>query len=76
MYIKPHGQSHKGLPLIHCRLQLKATKNAFFSSAEGYGVEYAFRLALDKLDRRLLRSKEMSSNQKYAKDFLRKIDLT
>jgi CBS domain-containing protein len=70
VYIKTHGQGHKGSPLIHCRLQLKSFKGAFFSSSEGYGIESTFRLALDRLDRRLLRSKELGHNPKYARDYL------
>jgi CBS domain-containing protein len=73
VYIKTHGQSHKGSPLIHCRLQLKTKKGAFFSSGEGYGIESTFRLALDRLDRRLLRSKELEHNPKYARDYLQTI---
>ena len=72
-YIKTHGQSHKNAPLIHCRLQLKTAKGAFFSSGEGYGVEPTFQLTLDRLDRRLLRSKEMGHNPKYARDYLQRI---
>jgi CBS domain-containing protein len=73
VYLKTHGQSHKGVPLIHFRLQLKTSRGAFYSSAEGYGIESTFRVALDKLDRRLLRSKELASDQKYARNYLQKI---
>lgn len=75
VYIKTHGTNHKGVPLIHCRLQLRTVKGSFFSSGEGWGVESTFRVALDRLDRRLLRSKELSYNPKYARDYLRKIGL-
>jgi predicted transcriptional regulator len=75
VYVKTHGASHKGIPLIHCRLQLKTVKGSFFSSGEGWGVESTFRVALDRLDRRLLRSKELAYNPKYARDFLRKIGM-
>ena len=74
VYIKTHGQSHKNSPLIHCRLQLKTEKGAFFSSGEGYGIEATFRLTLNRLDRRLLRSKELGHNPKYARDYLKRID--
>ena len=45
-------------------------KGSFFSSGEGYGVESTFRLALDRLNRRLLRSKELGHNPKYTRDYL------
>ena len=75
VYMKTHGTNHKGVPLLHCRLQLRTSKGSFFSSSEGFGVESTFRVALDRLDKRLLRSKELSYNPKYARDFLRKVGM-
>jgi CBS domain-containing protein len=77
VYMKSHGTtSMRGTPLVHCRLQFRTVKGTFFSSGEGWGVESTFRVALDRLERRLLRSKElMAYNPKYAKDYLRKIGL-
>jgi hypothetical protein len=75
VYIKTHGANHRGVPLIHCRLQLRTANGSFFSSGEGFGVEPTFRVALDRLDKRLLRSKELASNPKYAQDYLRKIGI-
>ena len=74
-YIKTHGTNHKGIPLIHCRLQLRTAKGTFISSSEGWGVEPTYRVALDGLDRRILRSKELQHDPRYAKDYLRKIGL-
>ena len=73
VYIKTHGTNHKGVPLIHCRLQLRTVNGSFFSSGEGFGVESTFRVALDRLDKRLLRSKELAYNPKYARDYLREM---
>ena len=75
VYMKTHGASHKGIPLIHCRLQLRTVKGSFFSSGEGWGVESTFRVALDRLDRRLLRSKELAYNPTYARAYLRKMGI-
>jgi len=75
VYIKTHGANRKGVPLIHCRLQLNTVKGAFFSSGEGGGVESTFRVALDRLDRRLLRSKELAYNPNYAEAYLRKMGI-
>jgi predicted transcriptional regulator len=75
VYLKTHGTNHKGIPLLHCRLQLRTVKGVFYSSSEGWGIESTFRVALDRLDRRLLRSKELSYNPKYARDFMRKIGM-
>jgi predicted transcriptional regulator len=75
VYMKTHGANHQGVPLIHCRLHLRTVKRSFFSSSEGFGVEPTFRVALDRLDKRLLRSKELAYNPKYAQDYLRKIGI-
>jgi CBS domain-containing protein len=75
VYIKNHGANQRGVPLIHCRLQMRTTKGSFFSSGEGFGVEPTFRVALDRLDKRLLRSKELAYDPKYARDYLRKIGI-
>jgi CBS domain-containing protein len=77
VYMKSHrNTSLRGTPLIHCRLQFRTVRGTFISASEGWGVEPTFRVALDRLERRLLRSKEMLAfNPKYAKDYLRKIGL-
>jgi CBS domain-containing protein len=77
VYLKTHGNtSMKGLPLVHCRLQLRTIRGPYFSSSEGWGVEPTFRTALDRMERRILRSKELLAyNPRYAKDYLRKIGL-
>jgi CBS domain-containing protein len=75
VYMKLHGTNQKGQPLIHCRLQLRTVKGVrgfFFASAEGFGVEPTFRVALDRLDKRILRSKELAFDPTYAREYLRK----
>ena len=73
VYMKTHGTNHKGQPLVHCRLQMRTVKGFFLSSGEGYGVEPTFRVALDRLEKRILRSKELQSDPTYAREYLRKI---
>jgi CBS domain-containing protein len=76
VYMKLHGTNHKGQPLIHCRLQLrtvKGIKGFFVSSGEGWGVEPTFRVALDRLDKRILRSKELEFDPTYAREYLSKL---
>ena len=77
VYMKTHGNTElRGTPSIHCRLQFRTVKGTYFSSGEGWGIEPTFRVALDRLERRILRSKELISyNPKFAKDYLRKIGL-
>ncbi len=77
VYMKSHRNTNlRGTPLVHCRLQFRTVRGTFFSASEGWGVEPTFRVALDRLERRLLRSKELLAyNPKFAKDYLRKIGL-
>jgi CBS domain-containing protein len=77
VYMKSHGNSNnRDTPMIHCRLQFRTVRGTFISSSEGWGIEPTFRVALDRLERRLLRSKELLEyNPKFAKDYLRKIGL-
>jgi CBS domain-containing protein len=77
VYMKSHGDNGvRDTPLVHCRLQFRTARGTFFSASEGWGVEPTFRVALVRLERRLLRSKELLAyNPKYAKDYLRKIGL-
>jgi CBS domain-containing protein len=77
VYMKTHkGTNMRGTPMIHCRLQFRTTRGSFFAASEGWGVEPTFKVALDRLERRLLRSKELLAyNPRFAKDYLRKVGL-
>ena len=74
VYMKTHGTNFKGDPLIHCSLKFRTRKNAFFSSSEGFGIEQTFRIALDRLEKQLLRSHELEHEPEYARKFLRQIE--
>jgi CBS domain-containing protein len=77
VYVKSHrGTNLRDTPMIHCRLQFRTARGSFFAASEGWGVEPTFKVALDRLERRLLRSKELLAyNPRFAKDYLRKIGL-
>ncbi|MGO8805797.1 MAG: CBS domain-containing protein [Candidatus Bathyarchaeia archaeon] len=77
VYMKSHGNTNtRETPMIHCRLQFRTVRGTFISASEGWGIEPTFRVALDRLDRRLLRSKELLAyNPRYARDYMRKIGL-
>jgi predicted transcriptional regulator len=74
VYMKTHGTNYKGERLIHCRLQFRTPKGSFFSSGEGFGVEQTFRIALDRIERQILRSKEFSYDPIHARKYLGLID--
>ncbi len=77
VYMKAHGTSSmRGTPLVHCRLQFRTVRGTYISASEGWGIEPTFKVALDRLERRLLRSKELIDyNPRFARDYLRKIGL-
>jgi CBS domain-containing protein len=77
VYMKSHGDTTmRETPMIHCRLQFRTARGTFFAASEGWGVEPTFRVALDRLERRLLRSKELLAyNPRFAKDYMRKMGL-
>ena len=72
VYMKTHGTNFKGDQLIHCRLQFRTRKGAFFSSSEGYGVEETFRVALDRLEGQIVKSTELANDQEFLKGYLRR----
>ena len=74
VYMKTHGTNYKGQQLIHCRLQFRTRRGSFFSSSEGYGIEATFRISLGRIERQLLRSKELAHEPKYAKKYLQQIE--
>jgi hypothetical protein len=73
VYMKTHGTNFRGLQLIHCRLQLRTAKAAFFGSGEGYNVEQTFRIALDRLERQILKTKDLKLTPKSARRYLSRI---
>lgn len=77
VYMKSHrGTSMRGTPMIHCRLQFRTARGSFYAASEGWGIEPTFKVALDRLERRLLRSKELLAyNPRFARDYLRKMGL-
>jgi hypothetical protein len=77
VYMKSHGDTTmRGTPMIHCRLQFRTVRGTFYSASEGWGIEPTFRVALDRLERRLMRSKELLAyNPRFARDYMRKIGM-
>jgi len=75
VYLKSHGTSIKGDQLVHCRLHMRSRKGYFFSSSEGWGIEETFRLALDRLERVILKSKTFQADPEFAKTYLRRFPI-
>jgi predicted transcriptional regulator len=75
VYMKTHGATHKGDQIVHCRLHLRTEKGSYFSSAEGWNIGETFHLGLDRIERQVLRSKELlERNHELASEYLERIN--
>ncbi len=73
VYIKKHKERFRGLPLIHVRLKLSSERGNFMVSGESWGVEYALHVALKKLEREVLKEKELLQDRKMVKRFYEEV---
>ncbi len=73
VYIKKHKERFRGLPLIHVRLKLSSEKGNFMVSGESWGIEYALHVALKKLEREVLKEKELLQDKKMVKKFYEEV---
>jgi CBS domain-containing protein len=68
-----HKEKLRGTPLIQCQIRLRTNKGQVAGTGEGYGSDTAFRVALDKLERRVLEVKGVRSDEEYRGQLLRKL---
>ncbi len=68
-----HKEKLRGTPLIQCQVRLRTNKGQVAGSGEGYGADAAFRVALDKLERRVLELKGVRADEEYRGQLLRKL---
>ncbi len=73
VYIKRHKEHFRNLPLIHVRLKLSSEKGNFMVSGESWGVEYALHVALKKLEREVLKEKEILQDKRMVKRFYEEV---
>jgi CBS domain-containing protein len=73
VYIKRHKEMFRGLPLIHVRLKLTSKKRTFLVTGESWGVEFALHATLKKLERDVLKEKELLLDQRMVKRFYEEI---
>ncbi|WP_049927373.1 CBS domain-containing protein [Halopiger goleimassiliensis] len=71
---KEHKEKLRGTPLVHCQIRLRTNKDQVAGTGEGYGAENAFRVALEKLERRVLEMKGITSDEEYRGQLLRKLN--
>jgi CBS domain-containing protein len=68
-----HKERLRGTPLIQCQIRLRTNRGQVAGSGEGYGADTAFRVALDKLERRVLQLKGVRADEEYRGQLLRKL---
>jgi len=73
VYIKRHKDVFRALPLIHVRMKLTSERGTFFASGEGWGVEYAIHATLKKLEREILKEKELLLDSKMIRRFYEEV---
>ena len=69
VYVKRRKESYKGLPLVYVRLRLTSDKGVFFAAGEAWGAEYALHATLKKLEREILKEKELLRDRKMIRRF-------
>ncbi len=70
LFVKSHGGQKKGSRLVHCRIMASGPSGQFSAVGEGWGTSSAIREALDNLERRIIRTKEMASSSRYSERLL------
>ncbi len=60
---------YRGLPWVLVRLKLASDKGTFVATGEGWGAEYALHATLKKLEREILKEKELLTDKKMIRRF-------
>lgn len=68
-----HKEKKRGTPLIQSQIRLRTNRGQVAGSGEGYGADNAFRVAIDKLERRVLELKGVQADEEYRGQLLRKL---
>lgn len=73
IYFKHHGQTHNDIPLVLCKIKISSPKGSFVGKGEGWGEDAAFHIALDHVERHILKMKGITKDKWAEKRFLDKI---
>jgi CBS-domain-containing membrane protein len=68
-----HKEQLRGTPLMQCQIRLRTNRGQVAGTGEGYGASQAFRVAMDKLERRVLEIKGIPADEEYRGQLLRKL---
>ncbi len=73
VYFKHHGQTHNNVPLVLCKIKISSPKGSFVGKGEGWGEDAAFHIALDHVERHILKMKGIAKEKWAEKRLLDKI---
>ncbi len=59
VYVKKLKLYYREIPLIHVRMRLRSDHGDFFVTGESWGVEFAVHATLNKLERQVIKDKEL-----------------
>jgi CBS domain-containing protein len=72
-YFKQHREKWRGNTLIHCRVTVKSGMGQYAGAGEGWGFSYALKNALEHVERRIMKSREMERDARLAEELLNKV---
>ncbi len=73
LYFKEHKEKHGERHLIHCRARLKTDKYQFVGIGEGWTPDLAARMALDRIERQIITSKELATKYPFGAELIERL---
>ena len=61
VYFRRHRRTFRGQPLVFCKIRMRADGKIFIGRGEGFGGDAAFHIALENLERQILKAKELEA---------------
>ncbi len=69
VYVKKLKTYYRRIPLIHVSMRLRSDHGVFFVTGETWGVEFAVHAALNKLERQVIKDKELVLDKRVVQRF-------
>ncbi|HEX59856.1 MAG TPA: CBS domain-containing protein [Methanomicrobia archaeon] len=61
VYFKRYRRTFRGQPLVFCKIRMRTDGKIFIGRGEGFGGDAAFHIALENLERQILKAKELNA---------------
>ncbi len=73
VYIKKIKLYYRRTPLIYVRMRLRSDHGDFFVTGESWGVEFAVHATLNKLERQVIKDKELVLDKRVVQRFYEEV---